>query len=60
MVRGSTDEIMKKGNKLIESSISRGDIIVTNSLYVPETNIELFRSAVETAVTSPGELVVSG
>lgn len=31
-----------------------------NLLYVPETSIELFRSAVETAVTSPGELVVNG
>lgn len=29
-------------------------------LYDPETSIELFRSAVETAVTSPGELVVNG
>lgn len=31
-----------------------------HSLYVPETSIEEFRSAEETAVTSPGELVVKG
>lgn len=36
------------------------NILPVDLLYDPETNIELFRSAVETAVTRPGELVVNG
>lgn len=35
-------------------------IILNHSLYVPDTSIELFRSADETAVPKPGELVVNG